>query len=185
MIGSVLFVIDQQKGIDHPKLGVRNNPDAERVMLSLLALWRAKKWPIFHIKHRSLEVGSVFWPKQQGFDHKPDFVPQAGECLIEKTVPCAFANNITQSRLQTLAVTSITIVGGATNNSIESTARTAGNLGYQVTVVDDACFTFAKADYEGQLRSAPQVHAMSLANLNGEYATVRHSHEYLAYLKHM
>ena len=54
----------------------------------------------------------------------------------------------------------------------EATMRMAGNLGFETYVVADACFTFAKPDYKGQLRSADEVHAMSLANLNGEYCTV-------------
>lgn len=33
-----LVIIDQQAGIDHPKLGERNNPKAEAHMLRLLAL---------------------------------------------------------------------------------------------------------------------------------------------------
>ena len=64
------------------------------------------------------------------------------------------------------------IVGVATHNSVESTARTAGNLGFQTWVVEDACYTFDKADYFGKVHSAEQVHAMSLGNLHGEYATV-------------
>ena len=66
----------------------------------------------------------------------------------------------------------LVIVGVATNNSVESTARTAGNLGFDAWVVEDACFTFDKADYFGKAHTAEEVHAMSLGNLHGEYATV-------------
>jgi hypothetical protein len=38
--------------------------------------------------------------------------------------------------------------------------------------VADACFAFAKPDFNGLQRSAEEVHAMSLANLQGEYAQV-------------
>jgi nicotinamidase-related amidase len=48
----------------------------------------------------------------------------------------------------------------------------AGNLGFDTYLVADACFTFARPDYHGRLRSAEEVHAMSLANLDGEYCTV-------------
>jgi isochorismate hydrolase len=63
------------------------------------------------------------------------------------------------------------IVGVATHNSVESTARTAGNLGFDAWVAEDACFTFDKADFSAP-RSAEEVHGMSLGNLHGEYATV-------------
>jgi len=39
-------------------------------------------------------------------------------------------------------------------------------------VVEDACFTFAKTDYFGNPRTAHEVHAMSLANLQDEYAQI-------------
>jgi hypothetical protein len=48
----------------------------------------------------------------------------------------------------------------------------AGNLGFTTILVSDACFTFAKTDWNGIIRSADDVHAMSLANLDGEYCTV-------------
>ena len=67
------------------------------------------------------------------------------------------------------------VVGAATNNSVEASARTAGNLGFNVLVVEDACYTFDKADFFGVVRTADEVHAMSLANLQGEYATVVNS----------
>ena len=48
----------------------------------------------------------------------------------------------------------------------------AGNLGFETCLVEDACFTFARLDWHGRSRTADEVHAMSLANLHGEYATV-------------
>lgn len=66
----------------------------------------------------------------------------------------------------------LVIVGVSTNNSVESTARSAGNLGFHTTVVADATFAFAKVDYAGTPRTPDEVHAMALANLDGEYATI-------------
>jgi len=74
---------------------------------------------------------------------------------------------ILQARIFTLV-----ICGVITNNSVEATARMAGNLGYETYVVSDATATFDKVDFFGQLRSAEEVHALSLANLQGEYASV-------------
>ncbi|WP_245957909.1 hypothetical protein [Marinomonas piezotolerans] len=71
-----LIIIDQQHGIDHPKLGERNNPLAEAVMLRLLGRWRGKGWPVLHVIHRSTEPDSVFWPQQSGFSLKQDFPPR-------------------------------------------------------------------------------------------------------------
>jgi nicotinamidase-related amidase len=82
--------------------------------------------------------------------------------------------------LQSSAIEALVIVGVSTNNSVEATARMAGNLGFETYVVSDACFTFARRDFHGRLRTADEVHAMSLANLAGEYCTVLDTNAVLA-----
>lgn len=179
MDDAALLVIDQQKGIDHPKLGQRNNPHAESVILALLAHWRERGRPVVHIRHRSSDLDSVFWPFQEGFEFKPAFQPGENETVIEKPTPCAFTRTDLEAILTQLGVGSIVITGVATNNPVEATARTAGCRGITTYVVEDACFTFAKRDYRGQVRDAEAVHDMSLANLDGEYAKVVGSEELL------
>jgi nicotinamidase-related amidase len=66
----------------------------------------------------------------------------------------------------------VAIVGVSTNNSVEATARSSGNLGFRTWVASDGTFAFSKLDFNGTRRSAEDVHAMALANLHGEYATV-------------
>jgi len=169
---AALVLIDQQKGILHPKLGPRNNPEAELRMLELLARWRDSARPVVHVHHLSRSEDSVFWPGQSGVEVQERFEPVAGERLIQKQVPDAFCGTTLEADLRSDGIGQLVIVGVATNNSVESTARTAGNLGFDTWVAEDACFTFDKADYFGVARSAAEVHAMSLGNLQGEYATV-------------
>jgi hypothetical protein len=56
----------------------------------------------------------------------------------------------------------------------------AGNLGFATWLVEDACFTFGRYDFGGTWRAAEEVHAMSLANLDGEYCTVTQTARLLA-----
>ncbi len=58
----------------------------------------------------------------------------------------------------------------------------AGNLGFATYVVADGCFTVDKRDLSGELHPAERVHALSLANMQGEYAQVVESRELLAAL---
>ena len=177
---AALIIIDQQKGILHPRLGRRNNPQAEERMLELLALWRLRGRPVIHVQHLSRSPDSVFWPEQDGVEFQERFVPQGGEWLIQKQVPDAFCASGLEAQLREAGIGQLIIVGVATNNSVESTARTAGNLGFDAWVAEDACFTFDKADYFGTPRTAEEVHGMSLGNLHGEYATVVGSSQILA-----
>lgn len=169
---AALILIDQQKGILHPRLGPRNNPSAELRMLELLDFWRQSARPVIHVHHLSRSPDSVFWPGQSGVEVQERFEPLAGERLVQKQVPDAFCGTCLEADLHEAGIGQLVIVGVATNNSVESTARTAGNLGFDTWVAEDACFTFDKADYFGNAHSAGEVHAMSLGNLHGEYATV-------------
>ncbi|MCD5990110.1 cysteine hydrolase [Pseudomonas phytophila] len=176
---AALLIIDMQQGIQHPKLGRRNNPQAEGQMLALLQAWRDTQRPVIHIRHFSREPESVFWPEQAGVEYQSDFLPLEGERELCKQVPDAFCNSPLAQWLKSDSITQVITVGVATNNSVEATARTGGNLGFDVIVPHDGCFTFDKPDFFGTPRSAEDVHAMSLGNLHGEYATVVGSEEIL------
>ena len=66
-----LLIVDLQKAIDDPSWGNdRNNPEAEANIAKLLALWRAKSWPVFHVRHLSHEPQSTYRPGQPGADLK-------------------------------------------------------------------------------------------------------------------
>jgi nicotinamidase-related amidase len=177
---AALIIIDQQKGIQQPRLGRRNNPQAEDRIVELLGFWRRSGRPVIHVQHLSREPDSVFWPEQEGVEFQQRFLPQDAEWLIQKQVPDAFCASGLEARLREAGVGQLIIVGVATNNSVESTARSAGNLGFDTWVAEDACFTFDKADYFGTLRTAEEVHGMSLGNLQGEYATVVSAAQVLA-----
>ena len=180
---AALLVIDLQKAIDAPYWaaeGPRNNPEAEANIARLLGHWREKGRPIFHIRHDSREPNSAFRPGQPGNDFKPQALPLAGETVIGKATNSAFIGTDLEARLRAQGIGELVIAGVITNNSVEATVRMAGNLGFEVHLAEDACFTFARRDYAGRPRSAEEVHAMSLANLEGEYCRVTTTAELLA-----
>ncbi len=131
------------------------------------------------VRHISREPGSVFWPGQAGAEFQDELAPLATEHVVEKNVPDAFVNTGLERWLHARGVESVVIVGVSTNNSVEASARSSGNLGFNTYVVADACFAFAQKDYSGVLRSADEVHAMSLANLDGGYAKIVTAREVL------
>jgi nicotinamidase-related amidase len=173
--GSVLLLIDLQNAIDHPDWsagGARNNPDAEAVIGRLLAGWRGRSWPVWHIRHDSTEPASHYRPGQPGNDFKPELGPVDGEPVIAKRVNSAFIGTGLEARLRDGGHQALVVAGVITNNSVEATVRMAGNLGFATYLVADGCFTFGRADWNGVSRTAEEIHAMSLANLHGEYCTV-------------
>ena len=180
MSQTALLLIDFQLAVDDPAWGPRNNPDAESNALRLLASFRASGRPILHVRHVSKDPRSTFRPGQSGIEAKPGFSPLSGETVFTKHVPTAFVGTGLEEHLRAAGIGALVVCGVATSNSVESTVRLAGDLGFEVTVVSDATFTFAKRDQDGRERTAEEVQAMSLANLAGEYAAIATTEEILA-----
>jgi nicotinamidase-related amidase len=179
---AALIVIDLQKAIDNPSWGERNNPDAEKNVAALLRAWRVSARPVYHIRHDSTEPASHYRPGQPGNDFKPECKPLDAETVIVKRTNSAFIGTDLESRLRSQAQYVLFVCGVITNNSVEATVRMAGNLGFETYLIEDACFTFARKDWAGRSRTASEVHAMSLANLEGEYCTIVRTAQVLAVL---
>jgi len=169
---AALIIIDLQKAIDHPSWGERNNPEAESNIAALLAAWRSTGRPIYHVRHDSVEPASHYRPGQPGHDFKPEAWPFPHETIIAKRTNSAFIGTDLESRLRGANQSVLVVAGVITNNSVEATVRMAGNLGFNTFLAEDATFTFGRKDWNGIFRTAPEVHAMSLANLDGEYCTL-------------
>lgn len=173
--GAALLIIDVQRAIDDPRWaadGPRNNAGAEANMAAILAAWRDRRWPVVHIRHDSTVPGSTYTPGTPGHGFKDAVMPRAGETVMGKTTNSAFIGTGLELWLRGQDIGSVVVMGVITNNSVEATVRTAGNLGFAVWLVEDACFTFARRDRRGHLWAAEDVHALSLANMDGEYATI-------------
>lgn len=166
------MLIDLQNAIDDPSWGSRNNPHAEAQISALLTAWRDRRLPLLHIRHMSTDPDSKYRPGTPGNEFKTFAAPLAAEEVLEKDTNSAFVGTNLHAMLQDRGITDIVIVGVITNNSVEATARMAGNLGYRAVVVSDATYTFNKVDFGGREHSAETVHNMSLANLDREYATI-------------
>lgn len=179
---AALLIVDLQKAIDDPRwsqAGPRNNPQAEANVAALLAAWRRGGRPIVHIRHDSTDPASTYRPGSPGHAFKQEAMPLPGETVIGKRVNSAFIGTALDEWLRGRGIGTLVVAGVITNNSVEATVRMAGNLGYDVRLVADACFTFARHDRSGRLRTADEVHDLSLANMDGEYAAVVETAEVL------
>ena len=179
---AALVIVDLQKAFDNPRFGRRNNPDAEANTGRLLAAWRTTGRPVIHVQHLSREPDSPYRPGQPGCDFKDEVRPQAGELVVQKSTNNAFIDTGLGPYLDDKRIGTLVVVGVATNNCVEATVRMAGNLGYRTYLVADATATAERIDLAGRVWRAEEIQALTLANLNGEYATVISTEEILARL---
>lgn len=169
-----LVVIDVQCAFDLWEAAGkrRNNPDAVARISDLLAAFRAARAPVFHIRHRSARPGSSFAPDGPGYPVKNEARELAGEPVVTKEVNSAFISTDLEAQLHATGVHSVVICGATTNHCVETTTRMAGNLGFDTWLVRDATWTFDRTGPDGDEHTAEAIHAMTLSNLNDEFAHI-------------
>jgi nicotinamidase-related amidase len=177
-----LVLIDVQKGIDEAAHwgGNRNNPEAETNIAKLLAHWRTKNFPVIIVQHCSVDKNSPFFPGKPGNAFKDFVVPESNERVFEKSTANAFIGTFLHQHLAKEKITELIITGFVTNNSVEATARNAGDFGLKTIVVSDACACFDKLGLDGTKYPSSLIHSISLANLQDEYAIIKRTAEILA-----
>ena len=176
---TALMIIDVQKGLDDAALGKRCNPDAESNMARLLADWRRRGRPIFHIQHMSTEANSPLRPELPGNAIKAIVAPQADEPVIQKQVNNAFVGTDLEARLHRADIRGLVIIGLTTDHCVSTSARMAGDLGFETIVVADATAAHETRSYDGTRYPAETVHALALANLHQEFAAILNTDQLL------
>lgn len=171
-----LLLIDVQKGVDvldywGGPAGRRNNPAAEDHMIGLLEAWREKGLPVFYTMHDSRQSGSPLELALPTGAIKHGLEPRAGEVVVTKDVNSGFIGTSLEVDLRRQGVDRLAVVGFFTNMCVETTVRMAGNMGFDTYLVEDACATTNRVGPDGTDHDAEAVHAMTVANLHGEFCT--------------
>ena len=169
---AVLLLIDVQQAFNNPRWGARNNPDAEKNIAALLAAWRQRSMPVFHVHHINPQSTSLFRPNSPGSLVKEEAVPLPGELVFVKSVNSGFIGTDLEAQLRAQTITTLVVAGITTDHCVSTTARMAGNLGFSTYVVSDATATFERVGPDGRHWSAETMHDTALASLNKEFATV-------------
>lgn len=86
-------------------------------------------------------------------DCKPDPASGRGDILLPKTSCSVFQSTNLDYLLRNLNIEQLVIAGQLTDQCVESAVRDAADLGYFVTVVDDACAAYSEAGHEKGLKS--------------------------------
>ncbi|WP_420603795.1 cysteine hydrolase family protein [Flagellimonas sp.] len=170
-----LLLIDIQIGLQETDYygTERNNPDAEANAAIILGLFRAKKFPIFHIQHCSTNAESPLHPSKPGNALHPLVSPLEDEPIFQKSVNSAFIGTPLEDQLKSKGIEEVVIVGLTTEHCVSTSTRMAANLGFQVNLISDATAAFDKIGVNGQKFSAELIHNTALANLKDEFAIIK------------
>ena len=139
---TVLIPIDMQQAFDGPPWPQRWNDRVDENGRALLAAFR------------------------EGFE------PLDGETVVSNGVNAAFIGTDLDLRLRRLGATRIVLFGISTDMCVSTSVRVGSNLGWKVTLVEDACDCFDLPDGRGGTAKARDVHRAHVATLGFEFAEV-------------
>ena len=140
---TALIVIDLQKGIlDYPTV----HPISEVITRAnaLAGEFRRQALPVVLVNVDGRPPGRTEQVRLQGVmppdwtDLLPELDPQSSDYLITKRSAGAFTNTGLEGRLKMVGATQIVVIGVATSQGVEATARQAYELGFNVTLAVDA-----------------------------------------------
>jgi nicotinamidase-related amidase len=127
----VLLIVDVQVGV------MEQSWDSERVVKNVaraVERARAEDVPVVWVQHSDEELpyGTPQW------QWVPELVPAQDEPQIHKKYNSAFEQTDLEKELAKLGATHVALAGAATNWCIRATAYGALDLGYDLTLIEDA-----------------------------------------------
>jgi nicotinamidase-related amidase len=169
---AALVVIDAQNEYVSGRLPLEGVNGALDNIAILLKSARAAGAPVIHVMQRG-RPGGLFDPEGDTFKLAPQAAANAGEAIVEKPLPNAFAKTNLQTVLEATGRKSLVIAGFMTHMCVSATTRSALDHGYATTVVADAVATRLLPDPLGGADiPAAQIHRTALAELADRFATI-------------
>jgi nicotinamidase-related amidase len=163
---TALVLIDLQKGIVAMPVAPHTGPEVVRNSALLAERFRAAGAPVVLVNVNFSADGKDALQQEVDLSHParewpadwaelaPELAPQPSDFRITKRQWGAFHATELDLQLRRRGVTKIVLAGVATNIGVESTARTAYELGYSLVLVEDA---MASLSQEHHLFSVSQI----------------------------
>jgi nicotinamidase-related amidase len=139
---TALIIIDLQKGIVGMPT-VHPTADVVKRASELAAAFRRHGLPVVLVNVDAAAPGRAeqsrnFVRADDWADLVPELNQQPNDITVTKKTWGAFSSTDLDARLKKLGVTQVVVAGVATSAGVESTARHAHELGYNVTLATDA-----------------------------------------------
>lgn len=178
-IDTALVIIDVQNDyFPQGKCELFQSEQALKVTKRLLKHFRERKLPVFYVQHISPEDAAFFLPNTKGVQLHKEIEPLGSEYIIVKHTPNGFHETTLQEKLTSLSIKNLVMCGMMTHMCVDTTVRAAKDLGYLVTLISDACAT-KDLEWNGRKLPASLINDVYMASLNGRFATVMSSTDYL------
>jgi nicotinamidase-related amidase len=167
----VLLIIDAQREYTDglmPLVGVQQAIDA---LAGLLETARKAGAPVVHVRHQS--KGKAFNPSSSGYEIVSVVAPRAGETIVDKALPNAFAATDLASQLAATGRKNLIVGGFMTHMCVSATVRSATDHGFMCTIAADTVATRDLPDATGgPTITADAINRITLAALSDRFAWI-------------
>ncbi|HEY2193996.1 MAG TPA: cysteine hydrolase family protein [Actinomycetospora sp.] len=170
LTGSALVMIDLQNTYTQGVMALENVEPAIEQAAQLLERARAAGGTIVHVQHEA-GAGTPYDTHAEIGEIVDAVAPKPGELRIVKNFPSSFVQTDLEAQLRDAGVTNLVLAGFMTHMCVNSTARSAFNLGFAPTVVAGATATRALPGPDGTV-PADALQSASLAALSDMFAVV-------------
>lgn len=172
-MSTALLLIDIQNDyFPGGAMELEGSPEAAARAAEVLALFRHRDLPVFHIRHESVNEGATFFlPGTEGAEIHGDVLPTADETVITKYYPNSFRETDLLDHLRAAGVTRLVVAGMMTHMCVDAGVRAAVDLGFECAVLSDATATRA-LPFGDSMIPAGQVQGAFLAALGMAYGTI-------------
>lgn len=180
-MSTALLIVDIQNDyFPNGKMELSNPEKAAANAAKVLEWFRENnKDNIFHIQHIASDPGlGFFLPDTEGAKINETVPPLENENIIVKNFPNSFLKTELENQLKEKGITKLVVVGMMTHMCIDATVRAAVDLGYNTTLIEDACATL-DLSYQGKVVPAEQVHYAFVGALDGMYCDVSSTEDFL------
>src|SRR5260370_9492836 len=171
MADGILLIIDAQRECTDGLIRLTGVQPAIEALAVLLEKARKAGAPIVHVRHQS--KGKAFNPSSSGYEIVAPLVPRAGEIIVDKGLPNAFAGTDLAKQLAVSGRKNLIVGGFMTHMFVSATARSATDNGFMCTVAADPLTTRELPHATGGATvTADAIHRITLAALSDRLAWI-------------
>ena len=169
---ALLLIEFQNDYFPNGRMPLEKSTDISQKAQEALQVYRAKQLPVIHVQQISTRPDAMYFlPCTKGVEFHPNLQPMKNETVIKKHYPNSFKDTNLLNHLMKHQINHLIIAGMMTHMGMDATVRAAYDLGFNCTVLHDACAT-RNLEFNNMIIPAQSVHHAFLAALQPLYANI-------------
>ncbi len=178
-MSKALLIIDIQNDyFQGGAMELHGSEEASIAAREILDKFRTEQQPVLFVQHIASTDSSFFKPNTFGVEIRENIKPLENEVIITKQYPNSFRDTELLSILKKHGIKELVICGMMTHMCVDSTVRAAYDLGFNNTLIHDACATKSQ-EFKSILVMPDKVQASYMAAIHGTFAKVMSSQDFL------